>query len=144
MKQFASVVREMRGWLGSVSWLRFTFPYHLYLLFGGVVILFLYKFLLQVVSYSSYGTIDTLFQKIPLYVIGYYGFFLGIWLTLVSRNVKYLPYALWAYAFVILFPFEYLRLFDIVGAVVYVLLGFALFRYSASSYSEAEVRNANF
>lgn len=143
MKQFASVVRELRAWLTSIPWIRSFLPYHLHLLFGGVGILFLYELLLQIVSYSGYNTIDTLFNKIPLYVIGYYGFFAGIWLTLISKNVKHLPYGLWAYAFVQLFPFEYLGLQTIVSAILYVLFGFALFRYSASSYSEADIRNAN-
>lgn len=144
MKQFASVVRELRDWLGSISWIRLALPYHLYLLFGGVGLLFIQKFLVQIVPYSGYRTIDVLFNKIPLHVIAYYGFFLGIWLTLISKNVKYLPYGLWAYAFVILFPFDYLNLFTIVSAAVYILFGYGLFRYSATSYSESETRNASF
>ncbi|MBW5447478.1 hypothetical protein GE107_15580 [Cohnella sp. CFH 77786] len=144
MKQFASVVRELRAWLASLSWIRGLLPYHLHLLFGGVGIQFLYDLLLRIVPYSGYNAIDTLFNKIPLYVIGYYGFLLGIWLTLVSRNVRYLPYGLWAYAFVLLFPFEYLGLQTIVSAILYVLFGYALFRYSASSYSETDTRNVNF
>lgn len=144
MRQFASVVRELRAWLGSYSWVRAVFPYHLHLLFGGVGILFLYELLLQIVSFSGYSTIDTLFNKIPLYVLGYYGFFAGIWLTLVSMNVKYLSYGLWAYAFVQLFPFEFLGLHTIVSTLLYVLFGWAAFRYAASSYSQADVRNASF
>jgi|GEM_PF-747743 len=144
MKQFASVVRELRVWLGAISWIRLAFPYHLYLLFGGVAILFLQQLLIQVVPYSGYRIIDILFNKIPIHVIGYYGFFLGIWLTLISKNVKYLPYGLWAYAFVILFPFDYINLYTIVSAALYILFGYGLFRYSATSYSESDAHSASF
>jgi hypothetical protein len=144
MKQFASVVSALRAWFTSLPWVRKVLPYHLHLLFGGVGILFLYELLLNMVSFSSWDTIHTLFHKIPLYALGYFGFFAGIWLTLVSKNVKYLPYGLWAQAFVILFPFENLGLLEILRSILYIGAGFAVFRYAASSYSEADTRSAGF
>lgn len=141
MKAFDSVVRELRKWLNSFPLVRALLPYHLHLLFGGVGVLFLYELLLQTVSYSSYDTIHTLFHKVPLYAIGYYGFFAGAWLTLISWNVKYLPYGLWAFAFVELFPFEYLVLINFVRAALYIAAGFALMRYASSSYVDSNVRS---
>lgn len=144
MKRFALVVHALREWLTPISWIRVLLPYSLYFLFGGVGILFLYEFLLQVVSFSGYRTVDTLFNKIPLYLIGYYGFFLGGWLTLISRSIKYLPYGLWAYAFVLLFPFEYIGLSVIVGAVLYILFGYGLFRFATSVHGQEEAGKARY
>jgi hypothetical protein len=145
MQRFGLVVHALREWLISIVWLRALFPLSLYLLFGGVGVLFLYELLLQVVSsYSAFRTVDVLFNKIPLYVIGYYGFFLGGWLTLISKNVKYLPFGLWAYAFVLLFPFEHIGLHGIVGAVLYALAGYGLYRFAATAYGREEAGKARF
>lgn len=144
MKRFALVVHALREWLTSISLLRRLLPYSLHFMFGGVGILFLYEFLLQVVSFSGYRTIDTLFNKFPLFLLGYYGFFLGSLLTLISRQVKLLPFGLWAYAFVLLFPFEYFNLHTIVGAALYILLGYGLFRFAASVYGNEDASKARF
>jgi len=142
MKLFGSVVRELRNWLTSFPLVRAAQPYALHLMFGGVGLIFLQNLLLQILPISSYDTIDLLFRQIPLFVIGYYAFFLGAWLTLISKNVKYLPYGLWAYAFYILFPFESynLTLRPIVSAIIYLVAGYFIFRYAASSASEQNTR----
>lgn len=141
MQQFAVAVKEIRTFLTSFKIVRLVLPFHLHLLFGGLGILFLWELLLR--TDISYRTLDTLFNDIPLYIVGYYGFFVGIWLTLVSRNIKYLPYGLWGYAFIALFPFEYLGLFDIVRAAIYAVGGYFLFRYTATSQSKSDSQSLN-
>lgn len=143
MQQFAVVVRELRTFLTSFKLVNLVFPYHLHLLFGGLGLLFLEELLYRNASFSSYDTLNLLFYDIPLHLIAYYGFFIGIWLTLISVNVKYLPYALWGYAFVVLFPFQGLGIFELVKAAVYAGGGYALFRYSASSHSESSNKTLN-
>lgn len=143
MQQFAVVVRELRIFLASFKLVKLVFPYHLHILFGGIGLLFLEDLLYRTASFSSYNTLNLLFYDIPLHLIAYYGFFVGIWLTLISANVKYLPYALWGYAFIILFPFQSLGLFEIVRAAVYGAGGYALFRYSATTHSESGTKTLN-
>lgn len=138
MQQFAVVVKEIRTLLTSFKIVNLVLPFHLHLLFGGLGVLFLRELLYQIVSFSSYDTLYTLFNDIPLYLIAYYGFFVGLWLTLISKDVKYLPYGLWGYAFLALFPFEGLGLGEIVTTVIYGAAGYALFRYTATSYSESD------
>ncbi|MBB6731750.1 hypothetical protein [Cohnella zeiphila] len=132
MMQFSAVVRELRKWLTSFAVVNVVLPFAQYTLFGGLGLLFLYELLLKILPYSSYDTIDLLFTTIPLYAIGYFAFFSGIWLTLISPRIRELPIALWGYAFVILFPFEGLTLLLIVRAVIYILAGWALFRYTTA------------
>ncbi|TFE23694.1 hypothetical protein [Cohnella luojiensis] len=141
MQQFTIAVKEIRTFLTSFNIVRVVLPYHLHILFGGLGILFLWELLIR--TDISYNTLDTLFNDIPLYLIGYYGFFVGIWLTLISKNVKYLTYGLWGYAFLALFPFEYLGLFDIVRAAIYGLGGYVLYRYTASSHSKSDSQSLN-
>lgn len=140
MRQFAVVVRELRTWFASLPFVKFLMPYHLILLFGGVGLLFLEELLYKIISYSSY---DTLFYDIPLHLLAYYSFFVGAWLTLISKDVKFLPYGMWAYAFVALFPFQNLYLGHIVTAVIYAVGGYFLFRYSATAYSDSDVKTIN-
>ncbi len=71
MQQFAVAVKEIRTFLNSFSIVRLIFPFHLHILFGGLGILFLEKLLYRSVSYSSYDTLNTLFNDIPLHLIAY-------------------------------------------------------------------------
>jgi len=136
MRQFAVVVKEIRTFLTSFQIIRFLLPYHLHILFGGAGILLVREILYRSVSYSGYDALNTLFNDIPLYLIAYYGFFVGGWLTLISKNVKYLAYGLWIYAFLALFPFEYLVLGDFVRAAIYAVAGYYVYRYANSSASQ--------
>ncbi|MCD9020476.1 hypothetical protein [Cohnella silvisoli] len=141
MQQFAIAVKEIRALLTSFKIVKLVLPFHLHILFGGLGVLFLEELLLR--TDISYKTWNTLFNDIPLHLIAYYGFFVGIWLTLISKNVKYLPYGLWGYAFLALFPFEYLGLANFVQAAIYAIGGFALFRYTATSHSSADTHSLN-
>jgi hypothetical protein len=138
MQQFAVVVKEIRTFLTSFKIVNLALPFHLHLLFGGLGLLLVEELLLKITSYSSSDTLYTLFYDIPIHLIAYYGFFVGLWLTLISKDVKYLPYGLWGYAFLALFPFENLGLDDIVKAVIYGVAGYAAFLYTATSVSEAD------
>lgn len=141
MRQFAVVVRELRAWMLQVPLVRALMRIRLQLLFLGVLVQFVMEFLYEVVSVSGYGTLHDIFYDFPLALIAYYAFFVGFWLTLVSRDVRLLPYAMWMYAFVALFPFESLGLSEYVRAAIYFVAGFALMRYAASSYN-AEKRTS--
>jgi hypothetical protein len=141
MQQFAVVVKEIRVFLTSFNIVKRVLPFHLHIIFGGLGVLFLEELVLR--TNISFKTWNTLFIDIPLHLIAYYGFFVGIWLTLISKNVKYLPYALWGYAFLALFPFEYLVFANFVQAAIYAAGGFALFLYTASSYSSSDTQSLN-
>lgn len=141
MRQFAVVVRELRAWILQVPFARAFMPIRLHLLFLGVLVQFVMEFLYKVVSASGHDTLHDIFYDFPLYLIAYYSFFFGFWLTLVSRDVRLLPYAMWMYAFVALFPFESLGLAEYARAAIYFIVGFALSRYAASSYN-AEKRTS--
>lgn len=144
MKLFAVAVQGVRQFLVSLSLVRWLLPYHLQILFGGLGLLFLRELLYRTVSYSSYDTLNTLFNDIPVHVISYYAFFAGAWLTLISKNARYLPYGLWGYAFLALFPFEYLTLFDFVRAALYAYGGYALYRYASSPAGRETSRTSRY
>ncbi|MDR0268537.1 hypothetical protein [Paenibacillus sp.] len=134
MQQFAVVLNETRKWFNSFKWFGVLAPFELHLLFGALGIQFLHGLLRAILPISSYHSLNIIFYTIPLLVIAHYAFWIGAWMTLVSSNVKYLPYALWINAFVILFPFTNIGLGGLVNALMYVGFGYALFRYSASTY----------
>lgn len=133
MRQAGIVVRELRKLLRSFPLVGLVLPFHLYLMFGGLGLIFLSQLLWETLPFSSFNTLDLLFNDIPLYALGYYGFFLGAWLTLVADDGRLLPYGLWGYAFVVLFPFDNLSVMEIVRAAIYVALGYFAFRLMASS-----------
>lgn len=90
----------------------------------------------RVLPYGGYSFIHTVFYTIPLVSLANYAFLLGAWLTLVSKNVKYLPYGLWANAVLMIFPFTAISLSLLIPVAVYAFLGYALFKYTASVYAE--------
>ncbi|GIP28114.1 hypothetical protein J23TS9_32440 [Paenibacillus sp. J23TS9] len=135
MQQFSVVLQETRKWFQSFRLYGVLAPFELHLLFGALGIQFLHELLYAILPYSSHHALNVIFVTIPLLLIALYAFWIGAWMTLVSGNVKYLPYALWINAFVILFPFNNIGLGGLVGALVYVGLGYVLFRYTASAYA---------
>ncbi|GAB6992328.1 hypothetical protein [Paenibacillus pini] len=135
MQQFSIVLRELRKWYELFRWYPVLASYELILLFGGLGVLFLEALLYAVLPGSSYHALDIMFNVIPLGIIAHYAFWVGAWLTLASSNIKYLPYALWINALLILFPFRSFSLGTLVSALVYAVLGYLLFKYTASSYS---------
>jgi len=143
MVRFAAVLRELRGWLLSFPIIRLLVPYTLHLLFGGLAVLFVRELLYEAVSYDGYDTLNLLFNTIPLYLAAYYGFFAGIWLALVSPGLLYLPYAFWGYAFLALFPFHDLGLYDFVSTVLYGVGGALLYRFVSSPASGANSKGTS-
>lgn len=135
MQQFSVVLQETRKWFQSFRLYGVLAPFELYLLFGGLGIQFLNELLYSIFPITSYHALNVIFYTIPLSTVAHYAFWVGAWLTLVSANVKYLPYALWMNAFLILFPFTRIGLSGLISALVYVLMGYMLFRYTASSYA---------
>ncbi|THF78041.1 hypothetical protein [Cohnella fermenti] len=143
MAQFAAVLRELKGWLSSFSIVRLLVPYSVHLMLGGLAVLFLEDIMWEAATYKNYDTIDLLFNTIPLHALAYYGFYCGIWLALVSAGIKYLPYALWGYAFLALFPFHGLVLMNFIQTVLYAAAGALLFQFVASSSSGASSKGAS-
>ena len=136
MQQFSNVIRELRTWLLSFSFIQVLSPFRLYLLFGGIGVGFLQALLFKVLPYSSYGVLDFMFYTIPLSAVAGYSFLLGVWLTLISSDIKYLPYGLWAKAVLILFPFMAISVNSLISVAVYAYLGYLAFKYLASSFAE--------
>jgi len=133
MQQFSNVIRELEKWFQGFKWYSMLRTLEMQLLFGGLGIVFIREFLYLVLPYKSYKALNVIFYTIPLQSLAYHAFLLGAWLTLASKNVKYLPYALWGYAIYILFPFTSISLSSIIAAGVYAVLGYGVFRYSVSA-----------
>jgi hypothetical protein len=124
MNSFTNVRISLRDWMTSYNWINLVMPYHLYLLFGGIGAIFLNELMWEIFNVSNvlFTTLSTL---------GYWSFILGIFLTLASPSVKYLPYAFWAYAIYILFPFNYISLSALISVMIYTILGYWTYKYSA-------------
>jgi len=131
MKQFAAVTSALRDWYTGFKWYPLLKSVELYLLFGGLGIMFFREFIYLVTPYTANKALNIIFYTIPLQSLSYHAFLLGAWLVLVSNNVKYLPYALWGYAIYYLFPFTSISLSMLIVAFVYSLLGYGAFKYSA-------------
>lgn len=123
MQKFTQVKLALRDWLTSYSWVNFLMPYHLYLLFGGLGLMYLYDFVNFFGPYIRFLAM--------LSSVGYWIFLLGALLTLISFNLKYLPYAFFAYAFIYLFPSFSLSIAGIIRLFVFISIGILLLRYSA-------------
>ncbi|RUS43815.1 hypothetical protein [Cohnella sp. AR92] len=135
MEKFANVLDSLREWFESIKWFSLVRAFELQLLLGGLGVMFIRHLLYEILPYSSYHALNIIFHTIPLYSLAYLAFLLGVWATLVSTNVKYTPYALWAYAFVYLFPFTGMSLSSLITPAVYVILGIFLFRFTVSQHA---------
>lgn len=142
MQQFSVVLRELRQWFQSFAWYSYIQAFELKLLFGGIGVMFLQRILYQIMPIGSYSTLHMFFFTIPLFWIAKYAFWVGAWSTLVSQNIKYLPYGLWGYALFLLFPFDSFLLEILVSAAIYAFLGYAIFKFTASSYVELGSSNS--
>lgn len=135
MYQFSVVLLELRKWFESFRWYQLLQPFALRLLFGGLGVMFLYEILFGMLSFGSYSALSMIFYTIPLYSIANHVFLLSAWVTLASKEVKYLPYALWIKAFIMMFPFSDISLSGLIPVAVYAFLGYILFKYSATEYA---------
>lgn len=133
MQRFTDVRQALRHWYESFGWYSLVRPYEIHAMFGGLAVLLLKAILYELLSYKSYHGLDVLFYTIPLASLAYVVFLLGAWLSLASSNVSYVPYALWAYALICLFPFTHMSLSSLIVPVVYAVLGYAVFRYTVSA-----------
>ena len=124
MEKFSDLRSSLREWLTSFRWIQLIMPYQMYLLLGGLGLMFL----------------DALFRSFRVYIhffgllsdIGFWLFLLGALLTLIGSNVKYLPYALWGYVFVDLFPFRSFGFSTLLEVIIVAALGFLLLKYTAT------------
>lgn len=136
MKQFAVVLQELRKWFESFKWYQRIWPYALHLLFGGLGYLYFCSILYNVFPDINYKVTIFIFNTIPTVAVANQLFLLGCWLTLISKQIRYLPYALWLKAALSLFPFTSMSLSSIIPAAVYAFLGYALYRFTKSEYAE--------
>ncbi|MBU8908104.1 hypothetical protein [Desertibacillus haloalkaliphilus] len=126
MKQFTDVRHALRSWMTQYGWVSKLLPFHLYLLFGGIAVI-----LTDEIIWQLFG--GSFFVLELVRAFAYWAFILGIFLTLISSSIKYLPYGLWLYSIQMLFPFpfSFFSLPVLVSALVYGYLGLLAFRYSA-------------
>lgn len=121
---FTDVRDALRGWLTQYGWINFLLPYHLYILFGSVGYMLFYELITDLMNRSVHF----------LYLlssISYWAFILALLLTLISSNVKYLPYALAGYVIQYLYPFNYFYFSTILRAAIFTALAILVLRYSA-------------
>lgn len=125
MVKFAAVIKSLREWLLSFSFVKALMPFSLYLLIGGLGLRLLTD-IFVLFNFSFYWSISSV-----LGFIIYVSWWLGFWLCLLSPNIKYVPYAIFGDAFVTLFPFKYIGLASAGKAAIWVFLGFWLLRFTA-------------
>ncbi|MGG4034904.1 hypothetical protein ABEV74_14525 [Paenibacillus cisolokensis] len=132
MKHFSVIVRELRLWLTSYSWVQWILPYAMYIMFGSVAVQII-DYLIWQLSGKSFSIVDV------LSTIGYFTFLLGFWLTLISpQQVKYAPYGLFAEAIYVLYPFTSFSLYEILRAGILIYFGYWLLRYTAMQHAEQQ------
>ncbi|WP_314587593.1 hypothetical protein [Paenibacillus terrigena] len=139
MNQFSNVLREYRKWILSIPLVNILLPFALYILFGSIAVDFLckltYTIFPRIYAYGIYSVISFLDS------FAYFGFWIGFWLILVTKDMKLAPYALFATVFVFLFPFTSFSLFSVLKAAIFIWLGYLLLKFTASSsYSEINER----
>ncbi|WP_195572575.1 hypothetical protein [Paenibacillus sp. 1001270B_150601_E10] len=135
MQQFSNVLREYRKWILAIPFVNVIIPFALYILFGSIAVDFLCKLILtifpRIYGYGIYSMISILDS------LAYFGFWIGFWLVLATKEMKLAPYALFATVFVTIFPFTSFSLFTVLKAVIFIWLGYQLLKFTASSsYSE--------
>ncbi|PZD94416.1 hypothetical protein DNH61_18630 [Paenibacillus sambharensis] len=141
MQQFSNVLIHLRKWFEQFRWFHLIRQYDMHILFGSLGLITLRTLLYRLFwdSYDGINALNTLFYDIPLAALSDQTFLLGIWITLVSRNINYVPYAMWIYAVVTLFPFTDLSFAGLLKAAIYAFLGYWLFRYTASAHANESV-----
>ena len=132
MAQFAKLLQEYKVWLNSFPAAALLLPYALHIMFGSVAVEFLEELIWNVFrrSFSFLNVLNTL---------AYFGFWVGFWLSLNSKDIKWAPYGLFASAFVLLFPFTSLTLFTVIKTAFLVFFGYWLLRFTASSAYAGEL-----
>lgn len=141
MKQFAIVLQELRKWFESFKWYQRIWPYALHFLFGGLGYWILCDLIVSLFNDINYKVTSFIMYTIPTFAISHQIFLLGIWLTLISKQVRYLPYALWLKAVFILFPFTSMSLSSVIPAAVYAFLGYLLYQFVKSGHAEQASRS---
>lgn len=136
MKLFTPVLNAYREWILSFSLLRTIQSYALYIMGIGLGADLLEDLLHAIFTFysSSLLLLDTL---------GYFAFFLGFLLVLTSNEIKFAPYALFAKAFIILFPFTYFGLYGLILAAIYLFIGYQLFQYVKKEYTPTTLGKQN-
>src|SRR5690606_18412233 len=128
MVQFAKLLKEYRNWMNMFPAVTLLLPYSLYMMFGSVGIEFLNELIWSVFrrTFSFLNVLDT---------IAYFGFYVGFALTLISKEIKWAPYGLFASAFVLLFPFTSFSLFVVIKSAAFIYFGYRLLIFTAASAS---------
>lgn len=130
MQQFPFVLKEMRKWLAGFEWVNVLMPFDLVILFASLALMLMCSVFELFQGYSA--------LIIAINSICYFTFLLGVLLTLISHNIKFLPYGLWIYAFIVLFPFTHFYTGGILRAALYAYLGYELFRFTVMTNNYTE------
>jgi len=121
---FTEVRNALRGWLTQYGFINLIAPFHLYIMFISVGYMFLYQIITDLTN--RYIHVLAIFNS-----VAYWAFLLGLLLTLISRNVKYLPYGLLIYIIQYLYPFAGFSFGSILRAAIFAALTVGAFLYSA-------------
>lgn len=123
MDKFSILLKAYSEWFRSLKYVDKLLPFALPLTFISLGIRFLEEVLWAVFRFDPplLDTADTL---------AYFGVLLGIWLLLsTEKEISYVPYALWTYAFILVFPFNYFGLYTIIYTVFYSVTGYYLMKF---------------
>lgn len=123
---FTEVRNSLRGWLTQYSWINIILPFHTYILFGSLGYMFFYEILLDLTHRYIHilGILNT---------ISYWTFLLGLLLTLISKNIKYLPYGLLLYCIEYLYPYHSFSFGTILRVAIFASLTVAAFLYTSKT-----------
>lgn len=123
MDKFSVLLKAYSEWFRSLKFVDKLLPFALHITFISLGVKFVQDVLWAVFSFSP-GLLDT------ADTLAYFGFLLGIWLLLsTEKEISYVPYALWGYAFVLLFPFNYFGLYTVIYTVIYSIIGYYLMKF---------------
>jgi len=128
MKQFENVVNSLQEWLTSIPLINKMVPFAQQILIVSLALSAVY----QLIALVSFNVARFL---VIFTTLGHYGFLLGFWLVLISPMKKWTPYALFAKALLILFPFTYFSINNALVFAMYIFFGYWLLKYTAVSNS---------
>lgn len=140
MKQFEIVLQEFRKWFTSFAYVNKLLPHHHLILFGGLALLCLSSITTSFFGFFGFFFFWSLFSL--LNTLAYYAFYTGIFLSLASGKITYLPFALWGYALYIFIPFfgfstGFLSLLgSLLGLVIFGLLGYWLKQFNDYQHAQ--------
>lgn len=151
MEQFYHVLKALKGFLNTNKIIVAITPHRIIILFGALAVKLMYTVIIHFITFSWFGSslystlrsgINLIFNQIPLLTVAHFAYLLALWITLASKDIKFVSYALWINVLIGLYPFTSFSLSSLITAVVYAFLGFLVFQFANSSYGKKMIEES--